>query len=128
MASITQYTILGTTDSVTTCELCGRSDLKKTVAVADADAGAGPSFLGTTCAARVVRRPSSFVSTRAARADGHTLRGRWVGWRWTAQGANVVATRIVDGVDHKLSELRPKVAAAITEQLAKARASAARRL
>ena len=50
------YRIKGTTDEVTTCDLCGRQELKGTVVLialdADGNADGDPSYLGTSCAAK----------------------------------------------------------------------------
>lgn len=50
------YRVKGTTDEVTTCELCGKVELKGTVvlAVLDADGneGDGVCYFGTACAAK----------------------------------------------------------------------------
>lgn len=56
------FTILGTCDNVTTCECCGRSDLKRTVALDD---GHGTTYYGTTCAARATKRSAGFVARKA---------------------------------------------------------------
>lgn len=58
---------LGTTDDVTTCECCGRANLKATVAISID--GAAPVFFGTTCAARALGRTAKEIKTSAARAD-----------------------------------------------------------
>jgi hypothetical protein len=49
---IDSFKILGTTEDVTSCECCGRENLKKTVAISLDDAD--PMYFGTTCAARAV--------------------------------------------------------------------------
>ncbi|MFB7823818.1 hypothetical protein [Streptomyces hydrogenans] len=50
------YTILGTTDDVTTCELCGRDELKGTVALCPLDVDGNEDgdavYFGTSCAAK----------------------------------------------------------------------------
>ncbi|MFD6361230.1 hypothetical protein ACFWFX_15430 [Streptomyces roseolus] len=50
------YKILGTTDDVTTCELCGRDELKGTVALCPLDVEGNedglPVYFGTSCAAK----------------------------------------------------------------------------
>lgn len=48
---ITGFDILGTTDSIDTCDCCGRTGLKSTVIIRFAD-GAEPVHYGRTCAAR----------------------------------------------------------------------------
>lgn len=50
------YRVKGTTDDVTTCELCGKVELKGTVMLAPLDAdgneGGEVSYFGTSCAAK----------------------------------------------------------------------------
>lgn len=43
----------GTTDEITTCELCGKANLKKTVVFRVLDSGAQEIFLGSDCAESV---------------------------------------------------------------------------
>lgn len=45
--------VLGITDERTSCDCCGKSDLKRTVALQFGDAD--PVFYGTTCAARALK-------------------------------------------------------------------------
>ena len=49
---------LGTTDTVVTCECCGRTNLKKTVALDD---GFGVRYYGTACAARALGKTTKAV-------------------------------------------------------------------
>jgi hypothetical protein len=58
---------LGTTDDVTTCDCCGRKDLKSTVALSFDDAD--PAYYGTTCAAHALRRDAKYVKQQAKSAD-----------------------------------------------------------
>ena len=57
------WRIIGTSDEVTTCECCGKSDLKKTVVMSNED---GVVYLGCECAAR---RAGHGVLARACKAD-----------------------------------------------------------
>lgn len=63
----------GTTDDVTTCELCGRTDLKHTVlmVVVDVDGNpvGDPSHFGSHCAATMSGRPVGELEAEAAAAD-----------------------------------------------------------
>lgn len=66
------YRVLGTTDDVTTCECCGRADLKGTVALQwtlDGEAMGRPVFFGCVCAARAVGRPAKEIKAAAKSAD-----------------------------------------------------------
>ena len=52
------YTILGTCDNVTDCECCGRSNLKRTVALSNEGATV---YYGTQCAANATKRSKAWV-------------------------------------------------------------------
>lgn len=47
------FTVAGITDEVDTCECCGRTDLKRAVALQDRDSGE-VTFFGVVCAARAL--------------------------------------------------------------------------
>lgn len=58
---------LGTTDDVTTCDCCGRKDLKSTVAL---DLGEGDQvYYGVTCAARALALPPAYIRAASRKAD-----------------------------------------------------------
>jgi hypothetical protein len=62
----------GTTDEITTCECCGRENLKGTVIMMTVDADGNDiaqSFFGSTCAARAAGRPVAEIDREAAGAD-----------------------------------------------------------
>lgn len=59
--------VLGTTDDVTTCDCCGRADLKATVALSIDDGE--PVYFGVVCAARATKRDAKFIRTAARAAD-----------------------------------------------------------
>ncbi len=59
---------LGTTDEVTTCDCCGRKDLKSTVALELAD-HADPVYYGVTCAAHALKIDTKTVRAGARAAD-----------------------------------------------------------
>jgi hypothetical protein len=48
--------VAGVTEDVTTCECCGKSNLKKTVVL---DNGEAFKFYGSDCAARALRRSAT---------------------------------------------------------------------
>jgi len=56
---------LGITDEVTTCECCGKSNLKRTVAL---DNGGGVVYYGTSCAARALGMKGKRYTARNAEA------------------------------------------------------------
>lgn len=63
---------VGTTDDHTTCECCGRTDLKRTVIMRTLDADGNQiaqSFFGTTCAAKASGRKLSEIKAEAAEGD-----------------------------------------------------------
>lgn len=72
------YRILGTTDDVTTCDLCGRDELKGTVVLVPLDVDGNEdgevSYFGTSCAAKAagwtVREVNAGV--KAAKAEAQT--------------------------------------------------------
>jgi hypothetical protein len=59
---------LGTTDDVTTCECCGRTNLKNTVALLMGEADE-PVFYGVVCAAKALRISAKDVRKGARDAD-----------------------------------------------------------
>lgn len=56
------FTVLGTCDNVTTCDCCGRADLKRTVALDD---GEGVTYYGTACASKATKRSAGYVTRKA---------------------------------------------------------------
>ena len=60
-----KFVVLGTTDSVCKCDHCGRTDLKKTVALglldADGNWDGDVTYYGTTCAAHAIAPRKSFT-------------------------------------------------------------------
>lgn len=67
------YTVLGTTDEVTECGICGKVELKGTM-VLDVDGTA--VYAGFTCGARLAGRPVKEFRTEAARADRAAVEAR----------------------------------------------------
>jgi hypothetical protein len=63
---------LGNTDDVTTCECCGRADLKSTVALSFNDGE--PVFFGVVCAARALATTSQTVRAESRKADRERAR------------------------------------------------------
>ncbi len=120
----TTFIILGTTDAATTCERCGRTDLKKAIAVAEViegDSVSGePMFVGTTCAANLTGKAVNLITRQAATADGRTLVGRFGSWAWTAKGTTITLKNLATRETPDLSELRPALAANIRAAIATA--------
>lgn len=59
---------LGNTDDVTTCECCGKQNLKSTVAL-ELEDGGEPVYFGVTCAARALAMSAKDVRVAARTAD-----------------------------------------------------------
>lgn len=68
--------ILGTTDSVTTCDCCGKTNLKRTVVIDDPTAG-GARYYGTTCAAKAHAIEASEIRRAAKQADADAIQREW---------------------------------------------------
>jgi len=69
------FRVKGTTDDVTTCELCGREDLKGTIVLAylDADGNEGDvTYMGSDCGARAAGWTQGEIRKAARRADKAT--------------------------------------------------------
>jgi hypothetical protein len=58
---------MGTTDDVTTCDCCGRSNLKSTVALSIDEAD--PVYFGVACAAHALKRTAKEVRAESRKAD-----------------------------------------------------------
>ncbi len=69
-----RFTVLGTTDEVTACDCCGRSDLKGTVALCDHDNADETVYFGCVCAARAMKVASVEVRKAAREADAAKVR------------------------------------------------------
>jgi hypothetical protein len=65
---MTVYRVLGTTDERTTCDCCGRTNLKATVVLVPSDGGPDV-FYGSDCAARALGVAPTRVKRLAAAAD-----------------------------------------------------------
>lgn len=65
---------MGITDEVTTCDCCGRENLKRTVAMGDAGGLVG--YYGTDCAAKATGRPAKDIRTEAKAADEAARRAK----------------------------------------------------
>lgn len=78
--------VLGTTDEVTTCELCGRADLKFTVAL---ESSGGIVHYGRDCAARATGWTESEVSkaVTAAKNEAHRQAMADTRRRWREESA-----------------------------------------
>jgi hypothetical protein len=63
-----RYEVLGTTDEQTVCDLCGRTDLKSTVALSDKESGE-TVFFGSDCAARATGWTLDEVKAQTVAAD-----------------------------------------------------------
>lgn len=69
---IASYRVRGTTDDVTTCQICGKPELKGTVVldILDADGNTEDvTYAGTTCAAKITGSKATSIKNAAAAAD-----------------------------------------------------------
>ena len=63
-----QFQFLGTTDEHTSCDCCGKKDLKSTVAIRNLETGEDV-FFGVTCAARALKLQVAEVRKETSAAD-----------------------------------------------------------
>jgi hypothetical protein len=63
-----QFQFLGTTDEHTSCDCCGKKDLKSTVAIRNLETGED-LFFGVTCAARALNLQVAEVRKGTSTAD-----------------------------------------------------------
>jgi hypothetical protein len=67
------YRVLGTTDEVTTCEACGRPELKGTVVLQPLDADGNddgePCYYGSSCGAKLAKSTTREINAQARKAD-----------------------------------------------------------
>jgi hypothetical protein len=61
------YRVLGSTDDVTTCDVCAKPELKGTVLLTDGEGAA--IYAGSSCAARLAGRPVASIRTEKVAAD-----------------------------------------------------------
>ena len=71
--TITRFAYLGTTDERTTCECCGKKNLKGTVAIRDLERDTD-HFFGSVCAARALKLKVAEVRKGTADADAERQR------------------------------------------------------
>jgi hypothetical protein len=74
------YRILGTTDEVTSCEHCGRVELKGTIVLGIVDADGNiedRAYFGATCGAKAAGRKVKEIREEAAAADRATNVARY---------------------------------------------------
>ena len=84
-------TALHIDDTVTTCDCCGRQNLKATVLMRDAETGA-ESFFGRTCAARNSGKTGQQI-TEEVRSERDAAHGRTMNQLADMRRAGVVLTR-----------------------------------
>lgn len=108
------FTVLGTTQDVTSCDCCGRDDLKKTVVlgVLDDDGSVlSETYYGAACAAKALGRTGHLAGAktmRAAEALDHRIVSVVFGsWSVTKRGREVTYYNRVHGRAFAPSEMRP---------------------
>ena len=80
---MTTIKVLGITDERTTCDCCGKSNLKRTVAL-ELENGT-ISYYGTTCATNAFRGISKAIKSAQAKYDWYTKVQNSIE-KWTAKG------------------------------------------
>ncbi len=69
----TYYSVKGSTSDVTTCGVCGREELRRTVVLHEHDYDTkdfiGVVYAGTDCASRVAKCPQHEIAQRVRNAD-----------------------------------------------------------
>jgi len=99
------YLIEGITDAVSTCDCCGRTGLRRVVALRDAETGEVAMF-GTTCAARALGMARSkgemvaLLAKAASRAEAVVRRVEGL------MEAGVVPARVVETISRDSALLR----------------------
>jgi hypothetical protein len=77
----TAYQVRGTTDDVTTCQICGKPELRGTVilAILDADGNTEDvTYAGTTCAAKMAGNRTTGTKIRQQAEGADTRRAEFV--------------------------------------------------
>lgn len=89
-----QFKVMGTTNDVTSCELCGRSDLHHTIVLvpldADGNDAGAPVYYGSECGARAAGWKQSEVVKAAKTADEAAVRA--------VQAARLAASQVEDAL------------------------------
>jgi len=118
---------LGNTDEVNTCDCCGRSDLKSTVALED-EAGE-VVYYGVVCAAKALKMSAVEVKGSARKADQERIAreraaqekvAREEDARWQAFLDSQVAIRDFDGRSNRFAQIQALGGAAAAKALYKA--------
>lgn len=78
------YRVLGTTDENTTCDICGRTELRGTVALQSDDETV---YAGSDCASRLTGRPARIIKAEATRGDEIRFRA-WAAANFTGRAAS----------------------------------------
>lgn len=95
--------VLGTMDEITSCDCCGRRDLRSTVALADTESGDVVHY-GVTCAARAMRQDVAQVRRQVSAADTANRRAREA----EATAASVARVRAWDAFLARLAPAAPR--------------------
>jgi hypothetical protein len=65
---MSKYEIKGTTDSETSCFVCGKTNLKKTYILKNIETGK-VIYVGCDCAAKLMKKTEKFIKTESNRID-----------------------------------------------------------
>ena len=133
------FKILGTSDSIETCEHCGKSNLKRGAVLGVLDDGGavmGELNVGLTCASRLTGRSNSSIARSAKSADSVTWSARFGAWSIRGDLRSFVA-RNRNGIDAperglpieftSLDQVRPGLAANLAPIIEEAREKAEKR-
>lgn len=97
------FRVIGTTDEITSCDCCGRRDLRSTVALADTESGDVVHY-GVTCAARAMRQDVAQVRRQVSAADTASRLAREA----EAMAASVARTRAWEAFLARLAPAAPR--------------------
>lgn len=93
------FRVLGTTNDVTTCEHCGRNELKGTIILAALDADGneeGVTYFGATCGARAAGWTTKDIRTKATAANRERQEAERIA-RQAAHDADYAASVLLRG-------------------------------
>ncbi len=93
---------LGNTDEITTCDCCGKSNLKSTVAIEN---NGDVLHFGTTCAARALATDAASVRKAARAADVRNARAAELEASRALYAARLVAVRTPGTFEHAMAQI-----------------------
>ena len=109
---MTTWTAAGTTDEITICDHCGRTELKGTVRMT---AGESELFMGTSCAANMTGKPAREI-TREAKAGDRAAREGALAAKYADDRSEYAAQEAwfkINGLERNFQNLKAYRAAAV---------------